>query len=91
MANTYICETVNPVDNNFAADSRNKDGTRVVMFDARQSLKVYLSPAHIVQIEAVVDSKDATERSVISMTSGIRYIGARGAAIICSEIGKFAS
>jgi hypothetical protein len=88
MGNAYICETVNIVDNNFSADSRDKDGTRVVMFDSRRTLKLYLSPAHILQVEAVVDTKDATERGVITMSSGIRYITSRAAALICGDMAK---
>jgi hypothetical protein len=88
MTNAFICETVNIVDNNFSADSRDKEGKRVVMFDSKRTLKLYLSLAHIVQIEAVVDTKDATERGVISMTSGIRYISARAAGLICGDVAK---
>lgn len=88
MANPYIFETVNVVDNNFSADSRNKDGKRVVTFDAYRTIQVYLFPAHIVQIEAVLDSKDAVERGVILMSSGMRYITGRGAGAICAELGK---
>jgi hypothetical protein len=91
MAYAFISETVNIVDNNFSADSRDKDGKRVVMFDNRRTLQIYLSPAHILQIESVVDSKDAVERGVISMTSGIRYITARAAATICGDIAKMVS
>ncbi|MEO8103838.1 MAG: hypothetical protein ABI790_15050 [Betaproteobacteria bacterium] len=88
MANAYICETVNSVENNFAADSRDKTGKRVVMFDSARTQQIYLFPAHIVQIEAVVDSRDGVERSVISMSSGLRYITARGAAAICGDMAK---
>ena len=88
MANPFICETVNVVDNNFSADSRNKDGKRVVTFDSNRTIQVYLFPAHIVQIEAVVDSIAAVERGVILMSSGQRYITGRGAAAICAEMGK---
>lgn len=88
MANAYTCEIVNVVDNKFAADSRDKDGKRVVMFDAQRTIEVYLFPAHIIQIEAVKDSKDGTDRGIISMSSGLRYITQRSAALICSDLGK---
>ena len=88
MANAYICETVNVVDNKFSADSRDKDGKRVVMFDAVRTIEVYLFPPHIIQIEAVKDSKDGIERGIISMSSGLRYITERGAAAICMAMSK---
>ena len=91
MANPYICETVNVVENNFSADSRNKDGKRVVTFDTKRTLQLFLFTPHILQIEAVVDSFDATERGVISMSSGQRYITSRGAGAICSDMAKLAS
>src|SRR6266481_3203366 len=62
MAHAYTCEIVNVVDNKFAADSRDKDGKRVVMFDSLRTIEVYLFPSHIIQIEAVKDSKDGTDR-----------------------------
>ena len=88
MANAFICETVNVVDNKFSADSRDKDGKRVVMFDAVRTIEVYLFPPHIIQIEAVKDSKDGIERGIISMSSGLRYITERGAAAICATMAK---
>ncbi len=88
MANAFTREIVNIVDNKFAADSRDKNGKRVVMFDAERTIEVYLYPAHIIQIEAVVDTKDGTERGIISMSSGLRYITARSAALICSDMSK---
>jgi hypothetical protein len=91
MANPYICESVNIVDNNFSADSRNKAGKRVVSFDNTRSLQLYLFTSHVLQIEAVVDSLDAAERGVITMSSGLRYITSRGAGVICTEMAKLAS
>ncbi len=88
MSHASICETVNVIDNNFSADSRDKDGRRVVMFDSRRTIQVHLFPAHIIQIEAVVDSKDAVARGVVSMSSGLRYITERGAAVVCGDIAK---
>ena len=90
MSNAFICETVNIVDNNFSADSRDKDGKRVVMFDHKRTQQLYLSLAHIVQIESCVDTKDASERGVITMISGIRYISARAASVICGDVSKLA-
>jgi hypothetical protein len=90
MANSYVCETVNVVDNNFSADSRDKNGRRVVMFDEKRTMEVFLFPPHILQIEAVVDSDGGVDRGVISMSSGLRYITARGAAVICRDIAKLA-
>ncbi len=86
MSNAYVCETVNSVDNAFAADSRDKDGGRVVTYDPRRTLSVYFFAPHIVQIEAVKDAKDGTERAVITVSSGLRYITARGAAAICKDL-----
>jgi hypothetical protein len=91
MGNASILEAVNIVDNAFTADSRNKEGKRVVTFDAPRALQLHLFAAHILQIEAVSDSVGAVERGVITMSSGIRYISARGAATICADIGKLAS
>ncbi len=88
MADPYICELVNIVDNNFSADSRNKDGKRVVSYDARRSQELYLFTAHILQIEAAVDATTAVDRGVITMSSGLRYISARGAKQICSDMAK---
>ena len=88
VANAYTCEIVNVVDNKFAADSRDKDGKRVVMFDSLRTIEVYLFPAHIIQIESVKDTKDGTARGIISMSSGLRYITERSAALICSDMAK---
>jgi hypothetical protein len=86
MSIVFIRETVNVVENNFSADSRDKDGKRVVMFDSKRVMQLYLSEAHIVQIETAVDTKDGTERGVVLMSSGIRYITQRGAAAICADM-----
>jgi hypothetical protein len=90
MSIIFIRETVNAVENNFSADSRDKDGKRVVMFDSKRTLQLYLSEAHIVQIETAIDTKDGTDRGVILMSTGTRYITQRGAAAICAEMGKAA-
>jgi hypothetical protein len=88
MASLSICESVNVIDNNFSADSRDKDGHRVVTFDKRRAISLHFLCAHIVQIEAVADSKDAIMRGIIMMSSGMRYISERGAATICEELAK---
>jgi hypothetical protein len=86
MSNVYVCETVNSVDNAFAADSRDKDGTRVVSYDARRTLSVNLFAAHVVQVEAVKDAKDGSERGVVTLSSGLRYITARAASAVCKDL-----
>jgi hypothetical protein len=88
MAHTAMLETVNVVENNFSVDSRDRSGKRVVSFDAHRTLQVYLLHAHIVQIEVVVDVKEATERSILLMSSGARYITARAASAIAADLAK---
>jgi hypothetical protein len=90
MSDGYIVESVNPVENNFSADSRDKDGMRVVMFDAKRALTVYLFTAHIIQIEAVKDSKTDEERGIITLSSGLRYVTKRAALAICAGMPKLA-
>lgn len=90
MAFTAMLETVNIVENNFSVDSRDRSGKRVVSFDAHRTLQIYLMHAHIVQIEVVVDVKEAIERSVILMSSGARYITARSAGAIAADLAKLA-
>ena len=91
MANPFICESVNIVDNNFTADSRNKEGKRVVSFDSTRALQLYLFTSHILQIEAVIDTAGAADRGVITMSSGVRYISSRGAGAISTDMAKLAS
>ena len=88
MAGRYILEDVTSVDNNFSADSRDKDGLRVVTYEPRRSIKLHLAIDHIVQIEVVRDSKAGDERSLVTLTSGQRYITKRGAQDLCAEINK---
>jgi hypothetical protein len=47
---------------------------------------LYLFTAHILQIEAAVDAATAVVRGVITMSSGLRYISARGARLICGDM-----
>ena len=91
MAGRYILEDVTVVDNNFSADSRDKDGLRVVTYEARRSIKLHLAIDHIVQIEVVRDSRAGDARSIVTLTSGQRYITQRGAQELCAEIAKAAT
>lgn len=79
MASKYILEHVTLVENDFSADSRNKDGLRVVSYDPRRGLVLYLAIDHIVQIEVVKDAKQDEERSIVTMTNGSRYVTRRSA------------
>ena len=88
MSTRYILEDVSLVDNNFSADSRDKDGLRVVTYEPRKSLKLHLAIAHIVQIEVVKDSKQGEERSIVTLISGVRYVTKRGAQELCAAIEK---
>ena len=88
MSAKYILEDVSLVDNQFSADSRDKDGIRVVTYESRKSLKLHLAIAHIVQIEVVKDSKAGEGRSIVTLTSGLRYVTKRSAAELCTEIDK---
>jgi len=85
MATKYILEDVSLIDNNFSADSRDKNGLRVVSFEKRRSIKLHLAIDHIVQIEVVKDATDV-DRSIVTMTSGLRYITERGAQELCTAI-----
>ena len=86
MATKYILEDVSLIDNNFSADSRDKNGLRVVSFEKRRSIKLHLAIDHIVQIEVVKDAKGDVDRSIVTMTSGLRYITERGAQELCTAI-----
>jgi len=88
MATKYILEDVSIVENNFSADSRDKEGLRVATFEARRSIKLHLAIDHIVQIESVRDSKGEHDRSIVTMSSGQRYVTQRGAEELCAEIEK---
>ena len=86
MGTRYVLEDVAIVDNDFSADSRDKSGLRVVSFDLKRSIKLHLAIDHIVQIEAVKDAKLDEVRSIVTMTSGHRYITRRGADELCDAI-----
>ena len=86
MAARYILEDVALVENDFSADSRDKDGVRIVTYDTRRSIKLHLAIDHIVQIEVVNDVKLDTGRSIVTLSSGHRYITRRSAQELCAAI-----
>ena len=88
MTAKYILEDVSLVENDFSADSRNKDGLRVVSYDSRRSIKLHLSIDHIVQIEVVKDAKIDEGRSIVTLSSGQRYVTKRSAQDLCDSIEK---
>ena len=88
MPTGYIIEDVAIVENDFSADSRDKDGVRIVSYEPKKAIKLHLAVAHIVQIEAVKDSKSDEARAIITLTSGHRYITKRGAQQLCDQIAK---
>lgn len=88
MAAKFILEDVAIVENEFSADSRDKEGLRVVTFDSRRAIKLHLAIDHIVQIEMVKDSKLDEGRSIVTMTSGHRYVTRRSAQELCAAIAK---
>ena len=86
MTTRYILEDVTIVENDFSADSRDKDGLRIVTFDSRRSIKLHLAIEHIVQIEVVKDAKLDGGRSIVTLSSGHRYITKRSAQELCTAI-----
>jgi hypothetical protein len=88
MATKYILEEVAIVENDFSADSRDKEGLRIVTYDARRSIKLHLAIDHIVQIEVVKDAKLEDGRSIVTLSSGHRYITRRSAQELCTAIEK---
>lgn len=88
MSAKFILEDVAVVENDFSADSRDKDGLRVVMYESRRSIKLYLAIDHILHIEVVKDTKAGEPRSIVSLTSGQRYITKRSAQDVCAAIEK---
>ena len=88
MATKYILEHVAMVENEFSADSRDKEGIRVVTYDARKAIHLYLAIDHIVQIEVVNDSKLGEGRSIVSLSSGNRYVTKRSAKDLAEAIAK---
>ena len=88
MPTKFILEDVAIVENDFSADSRDKEGLRVVTFDSRRCIKLQLAIDHIVQIEVVKDSKAGEGRSIVTLTSGHRYVTRRSAQELCTAIDK---
>jgi hypothetical protein len=88
MATRYILEDVALVENDFSADSRDKGGVRVVSYDSRRSIKLYLAIDHIVQIEVVNDAKLGEGRSIVTLSTGHRYVTRRSAQELCAAIEK---
>lgn len=88
MGTKFILEEVAIVENEFSADSRDKEGLRVVSYDARRGIKLHLAIDHIIQIEVVRDSKLEEGRSIVTMTGGLRYVTRRSAHDICAAIAK---
>jgi hypothetical protein len=88
MAARYILEDVALVENDFSTDSRDKEGLRIVTFEARRSIKLHLAIAHIVQIEVVKDAKLDQGRSIVTLSSGHRYVTRRSADELCAAIEK---
>lgn len=86
MSALFLAEDVSVVENNFSADSRDKDGFRVVTYKARRKLTLHIAVAHIVHIEAVRDSKAGEARSIVTLSSGQRLITQRGAAEIMAAL-----
>ena len=88
MTTKFILEEVAIVENEFSADSRDKDGLRVVTYDTRRGIKLHLAIDHIIQIEVVRDAKLEDGRSIVTMTGGLRYVTRRSAQDICASIAK---
>jgi hypothetical protein len=88
MPTRFILEDVAVVENDFSADSRDKDGLRVVTYESRRCIRLHLAIEHIVQIELVKDSKADAERSIVTLTSGVRYVTRRSAKELCAAIEK---
>ena len=85
MATRYILEDVALVENEFSADSRDKGGVRVVAYDTKRSIKLHLAIDHIVQIEVVRDAK-LEDRSIVTLSTGHRYVTRRSAEELCTAI-----
>ena len=88
MTTRFILEDVTMVENEFSSDSRDKAGIRVVTYDSRRGISLYLAIDHIVQIEVVNDSKAGEGRSIVSLSSGHRYVTRRSAKELCDSIAK---
>jgi uncharacterized protein YlzI (FlbEa/FlbD family) len=88
MSGKFILEEVAIVENDFSADSRDKDGMRVVMWEPRRAIKLHLAIDHILHIEIVKDTKAGEPRAIVSLTNGQRYVTKRSAQDVCAAIEK---
>lgn len=88
MPGKFILEEVTIVENDFSADSRDKDGLRVVMYENRRTIRLHLAIDHILHIEVVKDTKAGEARSIVSLTNGQRYVTKRSAQDVCAAIDK---
>jgi hypothetical protein len=88
MSAQFLAEEVSVIENNFSADSRDKDGFRVVTYESRRALKLYIAVSQIVHIETVRDSKAGEARSIITLNSGQRLITRRGADELVAEMSR---
>lgn len=88
MSAQFLFEEVSVIENNFSADSRDKDGFRVVTFEAKRAIKLCIAVSHIVHIETVRDSKAGEARGIVTLSSGQRLISRRGADELLAAIGS---
>ena len=89
MASRDILEDIALVENNFSTDSRDKDGARVVSYESRRSIKVYLAIEQIVEIEVVKDAK-GEDRAIVTLMNDHRYVTRRSARELCEAIDEAA-
>ena len=86
MSAQFLIEEVSVIENNFSADSRDKDGFRVVTYEPKRAIKLCIAVAHIVHIETVRDSKAGEARGILTLSSGQRLITKRGAEELLTAI-----
>jgi len=84
----FILEEVAIVENDFSTDSRDKEGMRIVTYEARRGIFLHLAVDHIVQIEIVKDSKQGDGRSIVTLSSGNRYVTRRSAQEVRDAVEK---
>lgn len=88
MPTNFILEEVAIVENDFSADSRDKDGMRIVTYESRRGIQLHLAIDHIIQIEVVKDSKQGDGRSIVTLSSGNRFVTKRSAQEVRDAIEK---
>lgn len=91
MSGRFLSEDVSLIENNFSADSRDKDGFRVVTYEPRRALKLHIATDHIVHLETVRDSKAGEARTILTLSNGQRLITRRGAVELLAELGGAAA